>query len=140
MTMSKSIEIKAKPADLIAEYVELRDNRKIADEKFAEWRKENFDGPMNDIEMQLLDILNQMGSDSIKAKTGTAYKKQSVSITTADSAEWRRHVIGLEAWDLVTFTPSKTAINDLIAEGQPLPPGLNRTTFYNVHINRPKGE
>jgi hypothetical protein len=120
--------------------VTLRDNRKIADEKFAEWRKENFDTPMNDIEMQLLDILNQMGSDSIKAKTGTAYKKQSVSITTADSAEWRRHVIGLEAWDLVTFTPSKTAINDLIAEGQPLPPGLNRTTFYNVHINRPKGE
>lgn len=132
-----TISLKEKPADLIAEYVQLRDERKVADETFAEFRKENYDLKMNAIEMKLLDMLNEMGSDSIKAKTGTAYKKASVSITTADAAEWRRHVIGLEAWDLVTFMPAKTAINDLIADGQALPPGLNRTVFYNVHINRP---
>jgi hypothetical protein len=134
------IQMKGKPAELIDRYVKLRDQRKADDETFAEFRKEKYDMPMNEIEMTLLDILNQMGSDSIKTKQGTAYKKQSVSITTADGAEWRRHIIGLEAWDLVTFTPAKTAINDLIAAGGDLPPGLNRTTFYNVHINRPKGE
>lgn len=132
-----NISLEEKPADLIAEYVKLRDDRKVADETFAEFRKENYDLKMNAIEMKLLDMLNKMGSDSIKAKTGTAYKKASVSITTADASEWRRHVIGLEAWDLATFTPAKTAINDLIAEGGELPPGLNRTVFYNVHINRP---
>ena len=61
-----------------------------------------------------------------------------MSLTTADSAAFRRHVIGGELWDLVNFAPNKTAINELIKDGEPLPPGLNRTTFYNVNINRPK--
>ena len=126
------------PADLIGKYVELRDQRKAADAKFAEWRKEHFDGPMDDIEMKLLDTLNQLGSDSIKTKKGTAYKKTGTSVTTADGAAFQRHVIGLEAWELINFVPNKTTINELIDAGEPLPPGLNRTQFINVNINRPK--
>ena len=90
-----TVSMEEKPADLIDQYVNLRDQRQAADATFAEFRKEEYDIPMNTIEMKLLDMLNKMGSDSIKAKTGTAYKKASVSITTADAAEWRRHVIGL---------------------------------------------
>jgi hypothetical protein len=133
-----TITVEEKPADLIERYVDLRDARTAADATFAAFRKEEYDEPMHNIEMKLLDLLNQMGTESIRAKTGTAYKKASVSITTADGSAWRRHVIGLEAWELVTFTPAKTAINDLIAAGGELPPGLNRSVFYNVHINRPK--
>jgi hypothetical protein len=128
------------PAALIGRYIVLRDHRKAADEKFAEFRKAEYDEPMHDIEMKLLDILNKMGSDSIKSKAGTAYTKVSTSITTADGAEFRRHVVGAEAWDLIVFTPAKTAINEMIAAGEPLPPGLNRTTFKTVSINRPKGD
>lgn len=129
---------KETPADLIGRYVDLRDQRKVADAKFAEWRKENFDAAMDDIEMKLLDTLNQLGSDSIKTKKGTAYKKTGTSITTADGAAFSRHVIGGELWDLINFVPNKTTINELIAAGEALPPGLNRTQFINVNVNRPK--
>lgn len=127
-------------ADLIGTYVELRDQCKAADEKFAKWRKEHFDTAMTSIESQLLDQLNKLGSDSIKTKKGTAYKKMGVSVTTADASEFRRHVIGGELWDLIVFTPAKGAINELIAKGEELPPGLNRTTHWNVNVNRPKGD
>src|SRR4249919_1460208 len=130
------VDVKEKPSELIASYIELRNARKSADEQYAAFRKENYDEPMNDIEMKLLDMLNEMGSDSIKAPTGTAFKKLSTSVTTADGAAFRRHVIGLEAWDMVDWRPNKTAINDLIEEGEPLPPGLNRTTFYNINVRK----
>jgi len=125
-----------KPNELIARYIELRNGRTKADETFAEWRKSEFDTPMNEIEMKLLDALNQMGSDSIKTKQGTAFKKLSVSVTTADGSSFRRHVIGGELWDMVDWRPNKTAINNLIEAGEPLPPGLNRTTFYNVSVRK----
>lgn len=126
-----------KPADLIAEYIKLRNDMKAHDAQYAELKKAVFDDPMHDIEMKLLDLLNNMSTESIRTKQGTAYKKEFVSITTADPAAWRRHVIGEEAWDLVSFTPAKTAINDLIAETGTLPPGLNRSVFIKVHINKP---
>ena len=126
-----------KPIDLIDRYVELRDQLKAADAGYAAWKNENFDTPMNEIEMQLLDQLNQSGVDSFKTKKGTAYKKKAVSVTTADGAEFRRHVIGLEAWDLIDFRPNKTTVSDLVDNGEGVPPGLNYTTIYKVNINRP---
>jgi hypothetical protein len=131
-------ETKPTPADLIGEFVQLRDLRKAKDAEYAALRKEAYDARMEEIEAALLDQLNKDGADSIKTKKGTAYKKMSTSVTTSDSSAFTRHVIGGELWDLVDWRPNKTAINELIAAGDELPPGLNRTTFWNVNINRPK--
>jgi hypothetical protein len=60
-----------------------------------------------------------------------------VSVTTADVREFRRHIIGGEHWDLVDWRPSKTAINDLVDAGEPLPPGINRSTFVTANVRRP---
>jgi len=127
-----------KPIDLIGTYVDLRGKLKAADAAYAAWKKEHFDAPMDDIELKLLDQMNQTGVDSFKTKKGTAYKKKAVSVTTADGSEFRRHVIGLEAWDLIEFRPAKTAIMDMVDAGEPVPPGLNYSTRYNVNINAPK--
>lgn len=131
------VDVKEKPSELIERFIHLRAERTAADARYAAFRKEEYDEPMNEIQMKLLDMLNEMGSSSIKAPTGTAYKKLSVSVTTADGSAFRRHVIGLEAWELADWRPNKTAINNLIEAGEPLPPGLNRTTFYNIHVLKP---
>jgi hypothetical protein len=127
-----------KPADLIGEFVQLRDLRKAKDAEYAAVRKEAYDDRMNEIQAALLDQLNKSGADSIKTKKGTAYKEMSVSITTADAAAFSRHIIGGELWDLITFTPVKTAINELIKTREQLPRGLNRTQVWTVNVNRPK--
>jgi hypothetical protein len=65
-------------------------------------------------------------------------KKLFSSVTTADGAEFRRHVIGLEAWDLADWKPNKTAIEELVENGEPLPPGVNRSTTWKIHVNKAK--
>ena len=124
------------PAELIEEYIALRDAKKVADETYAEFVKVNYTDRMDELERTLLDTLNKLGVDSLAGKSGTVYKKLSTSVTIADAREFRRHVIGDEDWDLVDWRANKTAINDLVENGEPLPPGINRTTFYSVGIRR----
>jgi hypothetical protein len=130
------MNITVKPADLVEEYIRLRDEKKRAEDTYKVWLDEHYNTRMNEIELTLLDTLNQLGSDSIASPAGTAYKKLSTSVTTADGREFRRHVIGGELWDLIEFRPSKTAINDLIEKGEPIPPGINRSAFYTIGIRR----
>jgi hypothetical protein len=91
---------------------------------------------MEDIEVKLLDYLNRTGGDNFASPAGTAFKKQSTSVTVADQREFKRHIIGGELWDLIEWRPAKTAINELVEGGDVLPPGLNRTVYMTVNIRR----
>lgn len=124
-----------KDNELIRTYLDLRNEKKATDEQYQALAHAKFGEPMQAIEQIMLERLNKRGSDSIKAKgVGTAFKKQVVSVTTADAREFQRHVIGGELWDLIEFRPSKTAINDLVEKGEPLPPGINRTGTFVVQF------
>jgi len=126
----------ATPAQLVEEYIKLRDQRKIADEAYAAWVKEHYSVKMETLENQLLDVLNKLDVNSISSSSGTVYKKMSTSVTVADSREFRRHVIGSEEWDLIDWRANKTAVNDMVERGDALPPGINRTAIMTVGIRR----
>ena len=128
--------VEVTPAQMVAEYIKLRDLKKAAEDKFSAFMKENYGNRMDELELTLLDTLNKLGSDSIAAPGGTVYKKISTSVTVADAREFQRHVIGIEAWELIDWRANKTAVNDLVDAGEPLPPGINRTTFATVGIRR----
>jgi hypothetical protein len=137
VTEKKVNEIKKPtPAELVAEYVQLRDLRKAADERYAAWVKENYTLRMDAIELALLETLNALGSDSIASPAGTAYKKLSASVTIADAREFRRHVIGIEGWDLIDWRANKTTVQDLVKGGAEVPPGVNYSTRYTIGIRR----
>ena len=124
------------PATMIEEYISLRDQLKVANDTFAGFVEEHYGKRMKELELALLDTLNKMGVDSLASSNGTAYKKLSTSVTIADARDFRRHVIGAEEWDLLDWRANKTAVNDRVEQGDPLPPGLNRSTFYSVGIRR----
>jgi hypothetical protein len=132
------LNLEATPAQLIERYVKLRDEKKANEDRYATFMREHFGGPMEEIEMKLLDILNKTGGDNFASPAGTVYKTLKTSITVADGREFQRHIIGGELWDLIEWRPAKTAINDLIDNGEPLPPGLNRSVFATVNIRRPR--
>jgi hypothetical protein len=134
--MNDNATIELTPAQMIEEYIDLRDQEKVAKDRYNEWLKENITNRMDELEMKLLDTLNKLGVDNVKAKSGTAYKTVSTSVTVADAREFRRHVIGLESWDLIDWRANKTSINDLVDKGEPIPPGINRTTFVTVNVRR----
>jgi hypothetical protein len=129
------------PAELIEEYVKLRDRKAEAAARVAEFMQMNFQQRINEIELALLDTLNMQGADSIKSPHGTAFKRVETSVTVADAAEFRRHVIGTEQWDLLDIRANKTAVRDFVEnhDGN-LPPGINMTqdTVVSVRRSTPK--
>lgn len=133
-----TVNLKEKPSVLVERYLLLRNERKAFDEKAAALRKANYDDEMVELENGLLDILNKTGAESIRAKTGTVSKKLFSSVTIADGAEFRRHVIGSEDWDLADWRASKTTIEERLENGDTLPPGVNRTTTWKIHVLKAK--
>jgi len=131
-----NVQITATPAEMVAEYIALRDARDQGKKKFETMLRERYLDRMDELETQLLDMLNKLGSDSIASPSGTVYKKLSTSVTVADKREFRRHVIGEEAWDLIDWRANSTAVNDLVEAGEPVPPGVNRSAFYSVGVRR----
>jgi hypothetical protein len=126
-----------KPADLVEEFIQLRDEKQQVEKGFEAEMQARYTSRMEAIKVTLIDLLNKLGVDSIAGHTGTAFKTISTSVTTADAREFRRHVIGTEQWDLADWRPNKTVINDLVERGEPLPPGVNRTAFVNINVRRP---
>lgn len=128
----------AKPIDLVARYIRLRDQMQHADKEYAEWRKLHFDDPMKEIEDHFTVLFEETGSDSMKTRSGTVYKKTSVSVTTADGHALKTYVIDNQLWELVDWRPNKTQVSDLVNAGKDLPPGIRYSTFQSIHIQRPK--
>lgn len=124
------------PAQLVEEYIKLRDEKKAADEHYKAWLEQNYTTRMDAIEASLLSTLNELGLESVAGKSGTAYKKLSTSVTIADMREFRRHVIGGEMWDLADWRANKTLVEEMIEKGETIPPGVNRTAFYSIGIRR----
>lgn len=134
--MNQNVTPEQTPADMVAAYIELRDLATKTEEEFKAQMKERVYDKMLALEAQLLDLLNKLGADSIASKKGTVYKKLSTSVTTADMREFRRHVIGSELWDLADWRPNKTLVTEMVAKGEPLPPGVNFSSHYSVQIRR----
>ena len=124
------------PAQLIERYLKLRQDKKDNEDIYATFMKQ-FTEPMAEIEAKLLAALEKAGGNSLATPVGTVFKSFKSSVTTADKREFMRHIIGEELWDLVDWRPAKTAIDELVESGEPLPPGLNRSTFVTANIRRP---
>lgn len=132
-----TLDLTKTPAQLVDRYLHLRNKKEAAEAALKIWFQTNFGDEMDKLEGQLMEILLKTGMNSMSGQTGTVYKHRAVSVTTADMREFRRHVIGAEAWDLVDWRPNKTAINDLVANGDQLPPGVNRVETNVVTVRKP---
>ena len=122
----------------VAEYINLRDLKKQAEETVENFIKEHYTKRMEELNTQLLGFLQATKSDSISTPNGTAYITTKKSFTTADAREFSRAVIGGQDWDLVDFRPNKTAVEEYLAKNGALPPGINASQFTTVNIRKGK--
>jgi hypothetical protein len=126
------------PADLIGEYLKLRDGKKLAEEKMKEWMMLNYGKRLDEIEAILMDNLNNLGADSLKTERGTCFKRVETSVTVASPAEFQRHVIGTQEWELIDFRANKTAVKSFVEEnGGKTPPGVNMNQTIVLSVRRP---
>lgn len=92
---------------------------------------------LDKLNTQIIDLIQQTGGNSVNIKgVGTAYLITDVSVSIADPGEFKRHVIGSEAWDLIDWRANKTAVNDFLTEQHGLPPGINYSTRIKAGVRR----
>jgi hypothetical protein len=125
------------PADLIAEYLMLRDKKKDYEVQFKEKMAARF-SRLDVIEAILLDSLNNLGADSLKTEVGTCFKRVETSVTVASPSDFQRHVIGSQEWELIDFRANKTAVKAFVEQHEgALPPGVNMTQTTVLSVRRP---
>lgn len=110
--------------DIISEYIKTRDFIAEKDIAYKEAIKP-FKDKLADLELQMLTVLTDLGSESIRTPEGTAYETEKVSVTCADKAAFMDYVRDHDAFELLDVRPNKTAVQDFLNEMSDLPPGVN---------------
>jgi hypothetical protein len=86
---------------------------------------------------EILEFLNQTNQKSANTDWGTTYWKPKITYRVEDKDEFRRHVIGMEQWELLTWATAGNAAEEFtIREGVP-PPGTVRNSVRILYINAP---
>lgn len=119
----------------IAQYLALRDKRDEIKKRHQD-ELDKINGLLDQLGDYLQACLNNTRQDSARTKIGTAFIDTKRSATIADAAAFRRHVIGLEAWDLVDWRANAPAVTKLIEETGEAPPGVNYSTRRVVKVRR----
>lgn len=120
---------------IIERFVALRDKKKELDEAHKE-KLRPINEAMEKLEVAILNHLQATGSEGIRTKAGTAYKKTETSITVADKEVFKRHLFETGLWDLADIRASKSGIEQFRAENDDLPPGINWRQSVSVGVQR----
>ena len=125
----------ATPLELITEFIRLRDQ---LSEKKAEFKQieDQIKTRQAQIQGELSQVMSQLGVDSLKTPSGTAYLTEKVSVLTSDKEKFLEYVQKNEAWELLDIRGSKTAIQESMLENNAVPPGIALSRFQDVGIRR----
>lgn len=118
---------------VVEKYVALRNKKK----EIAERHKQEmapFNDAMEQLEIFMLDRLNRTGTESVRTAMGTAFKVTQTSYKVEDPGTLRPWLEANDAGDLLETRISKTALNDWLDAGKPLPPGVGVSQFVQVQF------
>lgn len=106
--------------------------------------EEEFDGKVKPFEdfvdkarTEILQFLNDTKQKSTNTEFGTAYWKPKITYRVEDKDAFRRHVLGAEAYELITWASAPVACEAFMAEHQQPPPGLVRNSVNILYITAP---
>ena len=92
---------------------------------------------------EILAFLNQTNQKSANTEFGGCHWKPKITYRVEDKETFRRHVIGAEAWELLTWAGAPNACNEFVEEHKMPPPGLVRNVVNVLYITapvKPKGK
>lgn len=120
----------------IEQYVKLRDLIKEKDDAHKAAMKP-YREALEQLNNIILDLLNKSGGDSIKTKSGTAFKTVKRTASLEDPERFMDFVIAKGAFELLDRKVNITAAEDFAKENGVLPPGVKVTAQAAVNIRRP---
>lgn len=120
---------------LIAKYVEIRDERNALSERHKA-EMVPLTQSLDVIEGALMNMLNEQGGQSIKTGSGTAYRSEVMTCKVEDWDSFFYYVQRFNAQGLLVRNVNKTAVKEMLDAGQSLPPGVSTQTIYNLNVRR----
>jgi hypothetical protein len=92
---------------------------------------------------EILQFLNQTNQKSSNTEFGGCHWKPKITYRVEDKDAFRRHVIGAEAWELITWASAPLNCEAFTEEHKMPPPGLVRNAVNILYITppvKPKGK
>ena len=92
---------------------------------------------------EILAFLNQTNQKSANTEFGGCHWKPKITYRVEDKDAFRRHVIGAEAWELITWASAPSNCESFTEEHKMPPPGLVRNAVNILYITpptKPKGK
>lgn len=120
---------------MIAEVVGLRDERSALKAQYDRADKVLKDA-MELREAALLQTINDVGVNSLRGDTGTAYVQVKTRSSCSDWPSLWQYIKDNDRFDLLEKRVAQKAITDMIEEGDELPPGISTFTERVVTIRR----
>jgi hypothetical protein len=121
--------------ELVAMYIELRDTKASLKNDY-EGKVKMVDEKLNKIEAKLLEVFDQLGTESVKTGHGTAYKTTRSFASVADRDTFMQFVKDGDHWSMMEIRAAKTAVEQYKAANDELPPGINWREEVVVNIRR----
>lgn len=95
-----------------------------------------------DLEAELLNDVQQFllatNQQNTKTPNGTAYLAHKESFKVEDQSEFRHHVIGTEAWELIEWRANRTGVRAFEEKFKELPPGMTKSVLLECRILAPE--
>ena len=121
--------------ELVSKYISLRDAKaKIVAKQKEEVAK--IDGVLDQIEAALLQSFQELGTESIRTKEGTAYKQVRTSATVADWDVLLAYIRKHELWQMLERRVSKDAVREFREANGEIPPGVNTREEIVINVRR----
>lgn len=119
----------------ISVYVKLRDK---AAEKKAEYEASvaKLKVVMDEVEQHLLKHFNTTDTESARSTAGTAFKTTLSTVSVVDGEAFLDYIKANDAWQLLTRSAAKNAVEAFVEENGDLPPGVNLKQIVKVNVRR----
>lgn len=120
---------------MVDKYRRLRDRKKALEaalkDQITPYRE-----AMDQLETVILDALNRAGVESIRTRSGTAFKTTRTSYVVRDPAVFREWIEANGRFDLLETRVSKDGIETLLQSGASLPLGIGISSEVVVNIRK----
>ena len=125
-----------KVEDHIEEFIRLRDKKAEVMAK-AKDLCAKLDEKMDLLEADIIKMFGEVGVESARTKSGTAYLKTTRSTSVAQWDDFLPWVQTTDNWHMLTRAANKTAVLEFLDEHEELPPGINLYSKLELGVNRP---
>lgn len=114
-------------------YLLVRDEKAQLD-KAHKNRMKKYDETLAKLENKLMQMLEQIGAESVRTNHGTPYRSLKESFTVASRDDYLDFIREHDAWELLDARVSKTAAKQFKEEHGDLPAGVNYRAVHTINV------